>query len=170
MAATRHRLRQKHLPIRMLHSAAFTVAPCSETPSDECPASQYNVDGISLGFNSNNEIHQADYLSVAPGTVMNRRTGVLMQRNFSKPRRATTVQREARHLPRCPGSVCCRAAARSVELAMLQSRARYYPESRSHIGAHSCWDPAAQHSSWCWYVHQPSGRCTTVQIRSTATV
>lgn len=58
MAATRQRLRRKHVPIKILRLAAFTVAPCSETPSDKCPASQYIVDGISLVFTSNTEIHQ----------------------------------------------------------------------------------------------------------------
>ena len=50
--ATRQLLSQKHVPIKVLHSAAFTVAPCSETPSDERLASQQIVVGIPLVFNS----------------------------------------------------------------------------------------------------------------------
>lgn len=56
MVATRQVLGRKHVPIKLLHSAAFTVAACSETPSDDRPASQYIVVRMSLVFQSNTPI------------------------------------------------------------------------------------------------------------------
>lgn len=79
---------------------------------------------------------------------MNKWTGALVQINFLKSRRETTVQREARHVTRCPRisllqsnyEECgTRKATESCSMVL-----EYYSGSCYHNAAHSCWDPAAQ--------------------------